>query len=79
MKEPYIKGLATHDDPESGGGVREGAVEALTGAPAGRVSSREIRSSGKPTLSREAEGNTEAAANARLSAVPRGQRPRART
>lgn len=41
MKEPYIEGLATHDDPESCGGAREGAAEALTGAHAGRVLSRE--------------------------------------
>ena len=37
MKEPYIEGLATHDDPESCVEVREGIVEALTGARAGRV------------------------------------------
>ena len=41
MKESYGEGLATHTDPESCGAVREGGVEALTGARAGRVFSRE--------------------------------------
>jgi len=37
MKELYIEGVATHDDPESCVGVREGDGEALTGARAGRA------------------------------------------
>jgi RNA-directed DNA polymerase len=41
MKESYGEGVATHADPESCGAVREDGVEALTGARAGRVSSRE--------------------------------------
>jgi|SRR5579864_3864383 len=41
MKESYGEGLATHTDPESCGVAREGGVEALTGARAGRVFSRE--------------------------------------
>jgi hypothetical protein len=41
MKESYGEGLATHTDPESCGAVCEGGVEALTGARAGRVFSRE--------------------------------------
>ncbi len=43
MKESYIEGLATHDDPESCAHVREGQGEALTGARAGRVLSREMQ------------------------------------
>jgi hypothetical protein len=35
MRELYIEGLATHDDPESCVGVCEGVGEALTGARAG--------------------------------------------
>jgi len=35
MKEPYIEGVATHDDPESCVVVRKGDDEALTGARAG--------------------------------------------
>jgi len=41
MKESYGEGLATHTDPESCGTAREGGVEALIGARAGRVFSRE--------------------------------------
>jgi len=41
MKESYGEGLATHADPESCGAVCEDGVEALTGARAGRVFSRE--------------------------------------
>ena len=42
MKEPYREGVATHSDPESCAVAREGGGEALTGARAGRVLSREI-------------------------------------
>ncbi len=41
MKEPHGEGIATHADPESYTVVREGGGEALTGARAGRVWSRE--------------------------------------
>jgi RNA-directed DNA polymerase len=41
MKESYGEGLATHTGPESCGTAREGVAEALTGARAGRVLSRE--------------------------------------
>ena len=41
MQESYGEGLATHTDPESCGAAREDSVEALTGARAGRVFSRE--------------------------------------
>lgn len=51
MKEPHIEGVATHDDPESCVSDREAAGEALTGACAGTVLSREIRHFGVPTLS----------------------------
>ena len=37
MRELYIEGVATHDDPESCVVVREGGGEALTGARAGRA------------------------------------------
>ena len=43
MKEPHIEDLASHDDPESCAGPREGTGEALTGARVGRVLSRENR------------------------------------
>jgi RNA-directed DNA polymerase len=41
MKESYGEGLAIHTDPESCGAACKGGVEALTGARAGRVLSRE--------------------------------------
>lgn len=41
MKESYVEGLATHDDPESCAAAREDGGEALTGVRAGRVLSRE--------------------------------------
>ncbi len=37
MQEPYIEGVANHDDPESCVGGRKGTGEALTGAHAGRA------------------------------------------
>ena len=37
MKESYRKGVANHPDPESCVVSREAAIEALTGAHAGRV------------------------------------------
>jgi hypothetical protein len=42
MKKPYGEGLASHTDPESCVVSREAEHEALTGAHAGGVSSREI-------------------------------------
>jgi hypothetical protein len=59
MKESYGEGLATHIDPESCGAACEGGDEALTGARAGQVLSREspflrgadaVRRSGRPHL-----------------------------
>jgi hypothetical protein len=58
MREPYLEGVAIHEDPESCVGVREHDGEALTGACTGRVSSRDIRCSRAPTPLSEAEGNT---------------------
>jgi hypothetical protein len=43
MKESDTEGPASHGDPESCAGAREGAGEALTGAHAGGVLSRENR------------------------------------
>jgi hypothetical protein len=42
MKEPYGEGLASHTDPESCVDSCKAGHEALTGAHAGGVSSREI-------------------------------------
>ena len=57
MKESHGKDPASHPDPESCVGDREGAGEALTGAHVGQPSSCEIRSSGVPTRLSDAEGN----------------------
>ena len=45
MKVPCGEGLASHTSPESCGGSREAAIEALTGEHAGRVLSSEILNS----------------------------------
>jgi hypothetical protein len=37
MREPHVEGVANHGDPESCGDPRERAIEALTGARAGRA------------------------------------------
>ena len=78
MKEPYGEGLATHTDPESCVGVREGVVEALTGAHAGWVLSREIYSFEAPTLWVYGEGHTNGRAMASVWRASRGRRPQAR-
>src|SRR4029453_17598458 len=65
MKESYGEGLATHTAPESGGAACKGGVEALTGARAGQVFSRErsflrgadaVRRSGRPHPSHRHRG-----------------------
>lgn len=50
MKESYGEGVATHTDPESCGAIRDGGVEALTGARAAGCSAAKDHSSGVPTL-----------------------------
>jgi len=78
-KNPYEKGLATHLDPESCADTREGAREALTGARAGRDIEPRNTSSGMPTPSSDAEGNTPSLDHARDEEIPRGHRPLARS
>jgi hypothetical protein len=50
MKESHRKESAAHPDPELCGVVRKGNHEALIGADAGEVLSREIRQPVSPTL-----------------------------
>ena len=78
MKEPHIEGVATHDDPESCVGDRKVDGEALTGAHAGWVLSREINETRVPTLLSEAEGHTGRRNNASACPTLRGRRPQAR-
>ena len=75
MQESHRKGVAIHPDPESCVASREAAIEALTGAPAGRVLSCEIIVSGVPTPYHVAEGNTAARVIASLSWTLRSLRP----
>jgi hypothetical protein len=74
MKESHRKGVASHPDPESCMASREAAIEALTGAHAGRVLSCEIIATGVPTLFRLAEGNTDGCAIASTRRTPRSLR-----
>lgn len=79
MQEPYGEGVASHTDPESCVSAREGRYEALTGAHAGWVLSREIRfDSGAPTPYLCAEGHTGRVAKRDAHWAPRGHRPHAR-
>jgi hypothetical protein len=77
MKESHREGVASHPDPESCVVVRKGAIEALTGAQAGRVLSCEIIETGVPTSFSKAEGHTDGDAIASLRPTPRSLRPRA--
>jgi hypothetical protein len=79
MRTLCIEDLASHDDPESCAGVREGGGEALTGACAGSVLSREIKGSGVPTPLIGAEGNIVGRVIASGRRTPRGRRPGACT
>jgi hypothetical protein len=75
MQESHREGVATHPDPESCVVVRKDAIEALTGAQAGRVLSCETIATGVPTLFSKAEGHTRAGAIASRRATPRSLRP----
>jgi RNA-directed DNA polymerase len=63
-----------HSSPESCGGVREDAAEALTGEDAGEPLSREMTNSGLPTPSKHAEGNTGPGVKVSPGSRPRGRR-----
>ena len=77
MKESHRKGVAIHPDPESCIGSRKAAIEALTGAHAGRVLSCEVIATGVPTPFSMAEGNTDGYDIASPRRTPRSLRPRA--
>ena len=51
MEKLYAEGVATHSDPESCVGAREGTGEALTGARVGRAIEPRNPQFGVPTLS----------------------------
>ena len=77
MKELYTEGPAIHGDPESCGVGREAAIEALTGARAGWVLSRETNLFSDADAVLKAAGKTGGAANARPRTIRRGLRPHA--
>jgi len=79
MKKSYGEGIASHTGPESCVGGREADGEALTGAQAGRVLSRERNTKiGAPTPLTRPEGDIGRIVIARCGRAPRGLRPRAR-
>ena len=59
MKVRYRKEVANHSGPESCGGRREAATEALTGETVRPAIEPRNQEFGMPTLLSEAEGNTE--------------------
>lgn len=78
MEELHVEGVATHDDPESCAGAREGVGEAFdrgTHGPGIEPRNQNFRA---PTLLSEAEGNMHRAESARSGTALRGRRPRAR-
>ena len=70
MKESHGKDPASHPDPESCVGGREGAGEALTGAHAGQPLSCEISHPGCRRRYGEAEGNIADGAQGKPPADP---------
>ena len=58
MKVQHGKDLANHFDPESCGGARESAAEALTGETGGSAIQPRNQNSGTPTQLSDAEGKT---------------------
>ena len=78
MKESYGEDVAGHTGPESCGGGRKIAAEALTGESAGWVLSPERGSSRVPTPSRMAEGNIGQTVKARSGRTLRDLSPQAR-
>src|SRR5271167_85457 len=75
MQESYRKGVANHPGPESCVASRKAAIEALTGAHAGRALSCEIIATGVPTSFRMAEGNISGCAIASSGWTVRSLRP----
>jgi RNA-directed DNA polymerase len=59
MKVQHGKDLANHSGPESCGGAREGAAEALAGETGGSAIEPRNQNSGTPTQLSDAEGKTD--------------------
>jgi len=71
----YDEGLATHIDPESCVGIREGVGEALTGERIGQPLSRESNDVSDADAVLNAEGNTRGRDSASVLLIRRGRRP----
>jgi hypothetical protein len=77
MEELHRKGLANHPDPKSCVVYcRKAAIEALTGAHAGRVLSSEIRPFQSADGVGQPEGHTRGGARASRQGTLRSRRPR---
>ncbi len=76
MRVLYGEGVANHTGPESCGGTRKGAGEALTGEHVGRPLSRDSTIIPGADVVVRAEGNTRGRANASARTARRGRRPR---
>ena len=70
MKESYGEGVASHTDPESCRHVSNGPPEALTGAHAGQLSSREMGIVRGADTFPVVEGNTAPVGSAKTGAGP---------
>lgn len=78
MKEPYIEGVAIHDDPESCAGARKDDGEAFDRGTDGLGIEPRNQPFGAPTPLSQAEGHTRRDASASPAAALRGRRPHAR-
>ena len=74
MEVPYTEGLANRSGPESCGGGREDAVEALTGGSTGQPLSRERNEVSGADSVQVLEGNTDGCVNASVHSARRGRR-----
>jgi hypothetical protein len=75
MKEPYIEGLANHNGPELGAGVRGGTCEAMIGVRTGGILCREnlsIQGADVVTLCGRQHGHAQ---HSESCPTLRGQRP----
>jgi hypothetical protein len=75
MKESYVEGVATHDDPEPCIVAREGAGEAWDRGTCGLGMEPRNCYFRAPTLLSEAEGTTDRGTRASSGTALRGRRP----
>ena len=78
MQVSCSEDIASHAGPQAMAVIPKGLRQALAGEDMGRPLSREMDSSGVPTVFPYTEGNTGRVVIARRSQAPRGRRPLAR-